>query len=83
MRGNLAPLTDQQSNTACVRSQLATTMLIHNTINVYSEETLQQIAREQFHEDEEEMEEAVRGLQEWIVSCPHLQHGRRDKGFLR
>ena len=58
-------------------------MLVHNTINVYSEQTLQQIAREQFNEDEQEMEEAVRDLQEWIGSCPHLANCRRDKEFLR
>ena len=58
-------------------------MLVHNTINVYSEQTLQQIAREQFHEDDQEMEVAVRDLQEWIRSCPHLANCRTDKEFLR
>ena len=58
-------------------------MLIQNTINVYSQETLDQIVSQQFQEDEEEMEEAVRGLQEWISSCPHLVNGRQDKDFLR
>ena len=58
-------------------------MLIHNTINVYSEDTLRQVAREEFQEDEEEMEEAVGGLLEWIGSCPHLANCRKDKEFLR
>ena len=58
-------------------------MLIQHTINVYSQETLQEIAREQFNEDEEEMEEAVVSLQEWIGSCPHLANCRTDKEFLR
>ena len=58
-------------------------MLIENTVNVYSEETLHQIAREQFSEDEQEMEEAVRGLQDWIVSRPHLANCRADQEFLR
>ena len=58
-------------------------MLIQNTINVYTQETLQQIAREQFNEDEQEMEVTMRGLQEWIRSCPHLANCRTDKEFLR
>ena len=58
-------------------------MLIQHTINVYSQETLQEIARKQFNEDEEEMEEAVVSLQEWIGSCPHLTNCRTDKEFLR
>ena len=57
--------------------------MIENTVNVYSEETLQKIAREQFGEDEQEMEEAVRGLQDWIGSRPHLANCRADKEFLR
>ena len=61
----------------------ATAMLIENTVNVFSEETLEQIAREEFQEDEQEMEEAVGGLQEWIVSCPHLANCRTDQEFLR
>ena len=58
-------------------------MLIQNTVNVFSQETLEQIAREQFNEDDQEMEVAVRGLQEWIRSCPHLANCRTDKEFLR
>ena len=58
-------------------------MLIQNTVNVYTQETLEQIAREQFNEDEQEMEVTVRGLQEWIGSCPHLANCRTDKEFLR
>ena len=58
-------------------------MIIENTVNVYSEAQIEEVLREEFQEDEGEMEEAVRTLQEWISSCPHLVNCRQDKEFLR
>ena len=76
---------DIQHSTAWVSPQagLHSEMIIENTINVYSKDQIDQILREEFHEDEGDMEEAVQGLQEWISSCPHLVNSRQDKEFLR
>lgn len=86
-RGLQPPLaTTEHCLSVCLTTdQVAATtaMLIENTVNVFSEETLEQIAREEFQEDEQEMEEAVGGLQDWIVSCPHLANCRTDQEFLR
>ena len=58
-------------------------MLIENTVNVFSKDQIDQIAREEFNEDEDEISETVRALQKWISSCPHLVNCRQDEEFLR
>ena len=60
------------------------TMLVKADINVLDEAELARIAKDEFQEDEQEMEEAVIKIQQWIQTCPHLADNvRQDKQFLR
>ena len=60
------------------------TMLVKADINVLDEAELARIAKEEFQEDDQEIEEAMSNIQQWILSCPHLADNvRQDKQFLR
>ena len=59
-------------------------MLVKADINVLDEAELARIAKDEFQEDDQEMEEAVTNIQKWIQTCPHLADNvRQDKQFLR
>ena len=51
-------------------------------INVISDQELDRFAREEFQEDDDEINEALDTIVEWINSCHHLA-GRQDRDFLR
>ena len=51
-------------------------------INVISDQELDRFAREEFQEDDDEINEALDTIVEWINSCPYLA-GRQDRDFLR
>ena len=57
-------------------------MLMSADINVISDQELDRFAREEFKEDDDEINEALDTIVEWINSCPHLA-GRQDRDFLR
>ena len=58
-------------------------MLVPCKINRLSDEEIERIAREEFKEDEEEIDDALESLETWISSCPHLATTRKDREFLR
>ena len=57
-------------------------MLMSADINVISDQELDRFAREEFKEDDDEINEALDTIVEWINSCPYLA-GRQDRDFLR
>ena len=58
-------------------------MLVDHAINALGEDELERITREELQEDEEEVNEAIDGIIEWINTCPHLSNARQDREFLR
>jgi len=53
-------------------------MLITNTVGVMGEQELEEAAREEFQEEPQQMESAVKELQVWIAATPHLTKVRTD-----
>ena len=54
-----------------------------HAINALGEDELERITREELHEVEEEVNEAIDGIIDWINTCPHLSNARQDREFLR
>ena len=58
-------------------------MLVPCKINRLSDAELESFARDEFNEDEGEIDEALASIESWITSCPHLANTRKDREFLR
>ena len=58
-------------------------MLVSGDINILGEQELARVTREEFGEEEEVMDTALGEMEQWIESCPHLAHTRRDREWLR
>ena len=58
-------------------------MLVTSNINKLSEEELDRIEREEFQENDDEINEAIDNIEKWIDTCPHLANTRKDRDFLR
>ena len=58
-------------------------MLVSGDINTLGELELDRVTREDFGEEEETMDRALEEMEQWIETCPHLAHTRRDRHWLR